>query len=158
MIGIEFGCVRMTSLGDDGTRIRANNSRQASRTPNRVRQMKKELEQAYEQHDRQAREADQQDEERFGERNANRVEADISDVKRELAKVNAALEQVDLLEENGKTVPKRIPVTDPGSRIMPNKTGGHADADFQHSPRGRVLEFALTKRCPFPILKLRDQY
>lgn len=126
MIGIEFGWVRMTSLGYDGTRIRANNSRQASRTPDRLRQLKKELELAYEQHDQQAREADQQDEERFGERDANRVEADISDVKRKLAKVNAALEQVESLEENGRTVPKRIPVTDPESRIMPNKTGGHA--------------------------------
>ncbi|MEP3477721.1 MAG: IS1182 family transposase [Fuerstiella sp.] len=126
MIGIEFGWVRMTSLGFDGTRIRANNSRRASRTPERLRQLKKELEKAYEQHDRQAREADRQDEERFGERDSNRVDADISDVKRELEKVNAALEQVELLEENGKTVPKRIPMTDPESRIMPNKTGGHA--------------------------------
>lgn len=126
MIGMEFGWVRMTNLGYDATRIRANNSRQASRTPERLRQLKKELEQAYEQHDQHAREADRQDEERFGERNSNRVEAEISDVKRELAKVNAALKQVELLEENGKTVPNRIPVTDPESRIMPNKTGGHA--------------------------------
>lgn len=126
MIGIEFGWVRMTSLGYDAPRIRANNSRQASRTPERLRQLKKELERAYEQHDQQAREADRQDEERFGERDSNRVSADISDVKRKLAKVNAALEQVELLEENGRTVPNRIPLTDPESRIMPNKTGGHA--------------------------------
>ncbi len=126
MIGIEFGWVRMTSLGYDAPRIRANNSRQASRTPERLRQLKKELERAYEQHDQQAREADRQDEERFGERDSNRVSADISDVKRKLAKVNAALEQVELLEEKGRTVPNRIPLTDPESRIMPNKTGGHA--------------------------------
>ena len=126
MIGMEFGWVRMTSLGYDATRIRANNSRQASRTPERLRQLKKELEQAYEQHDQHAREADRQDEERFGERDSNRVEAEISDVERKLAKVNAALKQVELLEENGKTVPNRIPMTDPESRIMPNKTGGHA--------------------------------
>lgn len=126
MIGIEYEWVRMTSLGFDGTRIRANNSRRASRTPERLRQLKKELELAYERHDQQAREADKQDQERFGEQDSNRVDADIDDVKRKLAKVNAALEQVELLEENGKTVPKRIPLTDPESRMMPNKTGGHA--------------------------------
>jgi hypothetical protein len=103
--------------------------------------LKQELEVAYEQHDQkarkadgqarkadqQARETDQQDEERFGERDANRVEADIRDVERRLAQVNAALEQVEQQEADGKpTVPKRLRRTDPDSRIMPSKIGGHA--------------------------------
>lgn len=126
MIGIELGWVRMTSLGYDATRIAANNSRQASRTPERLKQLRKELEQAYEKLDEQARAADQQDNERFGERDSNRLSAEISDVQRELAKVNAALAEVDALKASGRTVPARIPTTDPQSRIMPNKTGGHA--------------------------------
>lgn len=126
MIGMDFGWVRMKELGFDGTRIRANNSRSASRTPERLRELKKELEAAYEKHDEQARAADKRDEERFGDTDANRVAADIDDVERKLKKVNAALKQVEELEKQGKTVPKRIPLTDPESRIMPNKTGGHA--------------------------------
>lgn len=126
MIGMEFGWVRLRVLGFDATRIRANNSRSASRTPERLRELKKELEAAYEKHDEQARAADADDQECFGDADANRVAADIDDVQRNLAKVNAALEQVEELEKQGKTVPHRIPTTDPESRIMPNKTGGHA--------------------------------
>ena len=48
MIGIEFGWVSMTSLGYDGTLIRANNSRQASRTPDRLRQLKMATDEAQE--------------------------------------------------------------------------------------------------------------
>ena len=126
MIGIEMGWVRMSSLGYDATRIRANNSRKASRTPKRLRELRKDLEQAYQELDSQARQADREDNERFGERESNRVSADITDVQRELAKVNAALAEVETLEKDGKNVPTRIPTTDPQSRIMPNKTGGHA--------------------------------
>ena len=126
MIGIELGWARMNSLAFDGTRIRANNSRQASRTPERFRQLRKELEVAYEQLDQQARQADQRDNELFGEQDSARLTVEINEVQRKLDKVNAALEQVQLLEDHGKTVPSRIPTTDPESRIMPNKTGGHA--------------------------------
>ena len=134
MIGIEFGWARMNSLAFDATRIRANNSRQASRTPERLRQLREELEQAYEQLDQQARQADQRDSEVFGDQDSG-LSVELSEVQRKLNKVNAALEQVQKLEEKGKTIPAKIPMTDPESRIMPNKTGGHA---ANYSPTATV--------------------
>ena len=147
MIGMEFGWVRMTSLGYDASRIRANNSRRASRSPERLRQLKKELEQAYEQHDQHAREADKQDEGCFGERDPNHVDIEISDVKRKLAKVNAALKQVELLEENGKTVPNRVPRTDPESRIMPTKRAATHPTSLPPRPSTSTVGSSSTALC-----------
>lgn len=126
MIGVEFGWVRLSNLGFDATRIRSRNSRRASRTPERLRELKKELEQAYEEFQNSADEADSTDEQRFGRRSSNRVNVDIDAVERELKKVNAALAEVAALEQEGRNVPARIPINDPQSRIMPNKKGGHA--------------------------------
>jgi hypothetical protein len=43
-----------------------------------------------------------------------------------LEKLDAALEALRRAEEEGRSVPKRVPVTDLEARVMPNKDGGHA--------------------------------
>ena len=40
--------------------------------------------------------------------------------------VDAALAKIEELEQAGQTVPQRIPITDPESRLTPNKEGGFA--------------------------------
>lgn len=135
LIGRELGWVRLSSIGYDATRMRSNNSRQASRTPERLRDLKKELTQAYEELDSQIQSNDQRETEQFGDASHHQLDVELEDVQRELAKVNAALAEVHELEEAGKTVPKRIPVTDPESRIMPNKDGGHSP---NYSPTSTV--------------------
>ncbi len=126
LLGQELGWVRLDSLGFDATRMRSNNSRQASRTPERLRELKKELTAAYQQFDAQAQAADQHESEQFGGASHHQLEVDSAQLERKLAKVNAALAEVEKLESAGKTVPARIPMTDPESRIMPNKDGGHS--------------------------------
>ena len=103
MTGLQLGWVRLDNLGFDATRIRSRNARRASRTPERLRKLKQELEQAYTEFHRESVKADKQDEQRFGNAGLNRVDADIKDVERELAKVRAALAEVESLEEQGRT-------------------------------------------------------
>ena len=124
--GHELGWVRLESIGFDATRMRSNNSRQASRTPERLRELKKELAETYQQLDAKANQADQREDEQFGGASHHQLDVDAAQVERKLAKVNAALAEVEKLEAAGKTVPSRIPMTDPESRIMPNKDGGHS--------------------------------
>ena len=135
LIGRELGWVRLDSLGFDATRMRSNNSRQSSRTPERLRQLKKELTEAYQQLDAQAQSIDQRESEQFGGASHHQLDVEAVDLQRELAKVTAALAEVEELEEAGRTVPKRIPTTDPQSRIMPNKDGGHSP---NYSPTSTV--------------------
>ena len=126
LIGKELGWVRLDSIGFDATRMRSNNSRHCSRTPERLRELRKELTAAYEQFDAQAQEADQREAEQFGGASHHQLDVDAAELERKLAKVNAALAEVQKLETAEKTVPARIPMTDPESRIMPNKDGGHS--------------------------------
>ena len=126
LMGKELGWVRLDSIGFDATRMRSNNSRQSSRTPERLRELRKELTAAYEQFDAQAQAADQQEAEQFGGASHHQLDVDVAQVERKLAKVNAALAEVEKLETAEKTVPSRIPMTDPESRIMPNKDGGYS--------------------------------
>jgi transposase len=126
LIGKELGWVRLDSIGFDATRMRSNNSRQSSRTPERLRELSKELAAAYQQFDAQAQAADQREAEQFGGASHHQLDVDAAQLERKLAKVNAALAEVEKLETAEKTVPTRIPMTDPESRIMPNKNGGHS--------------------------------
>ena len=126
LLGKELGWVRLDSVGFDATRMRSNNSRHRSRTPERLRELKKEYAAAYEQFDTQAQATDQREAEQFGKASPHQLEVDSADLERKLAQVNAALAEVEKLETAEKTVPARIPTTDPESRIMPNKDGGHS--------------------------------
>jgi hypothetical protein len=51
---------------------------------------------------------------------------ELADVKQRLARVDAALAELSRVEAAGETVPSRLPLTDPESRMTPNKDGGFA--------------------------------
>ncbi len=51
---------------------------------------------------------------------------ELKDTKRRLSQVDAALQELKRVEESGETTPSRVPLTDPESRITPNKEGGFA--------------------------------
>lgn len=121
-----LGFLRLEQLGFDGTRVRANNRRSGTRTPDELRKERDELAAKFDDLTRQAQEEDARDEEVFGARATHALPADLLDKQTRLDKLNAVLKDLERAKEEGRAVPKRVPVTDLDARVMPNKDGGHA--------------------------------
>ena len=126
LVARELGCLPLETLAFDGTRMRSNNRRSGSRTPDELRAMKQELAETFAELESRVLASDDEDNERFGEDSAHTLSQELADAERRQQQVDAALDQLKQLEAAGQTIPKRIPITDPESRIMPNKDGGHA--------------------------------
>jgi len=71
LIARQMGCLPLETLAFDGTRMRANNRRTGTRTPERLREMKKELAAKFAELEAKIAAADGQDEEVFGEQSAH---------------------------------------------------------------------------------------
>jgi transposase len=122
----ELGLLKLEELGYDGTRVRANNRRSGTRTPEELRQERAELQKRFEEAQKQADAEDARDEERFGLRNPHDLPAELRDARRRREKLDAALKSLEEAADAGGAVPKRVPLTDLDARVMPNKDGGHA--------------------------------
>ena len=126
LVARELGCLPLATLAFDGTRMRANNRRSGSRTPDDLRKMKKELAEKFQELEAKSSATDQSENEQFGKEAAHTVSEDLADIQRRQQKVAAALAELQRIEEAGEDEPKRLPLTDPECRIMPNKDGGYA--------------------------------
>ena len=125
-IARQLGLLPLERLAYDGTRLRANNRRSGTRTPDELREMQQELQQKYKDLEERVAAEDRREDEIYGEKPGNTLPAELSDAKVRLRSVNAALAELKRLQEAGETVPKRIPTTDPESRLTLNKEGGFA--------------------------------
>jgi len=126
LLAREMQLLSLSRLAFDGTRIKANNRRSGSRTPEELRNLRNELQQKFEELEQQAAKADAQDQEVYGNGSPQRLPEELADVKRRCRKIDQVLAELKRVEEAGEAVPKRIPLTDPESRITPNKEGGFA--------------------------------
>jgi transposase len=126
MVAREMGCLPLESLAFDGTRVRANNRKTGTRTPDRLRELKKELAEKFAELEAKNKATDNQDEERLGNESDHTLSKELADIERRREQVDAALAELDRLEKADATIPKRIPITDPQSRLTPNKEGGFA--------------------------------
>ncbi len=126
MVAREMGCLPLQTLAFDGTRIRSNNRKTGTRTPDRLRELKKELAAKFAELEAKTQIADTLEEERLGDASAHTLSDELADVERRQQQVDAALAEITRIEAAGETVPKRLPITDPESRVMPNKEGGFA--------------------------------
>lgn len=126
MVARTIGYVHLETLGFDGTRLRASNRRTGSRTPEELKILRNELEKQFEELEKQIAQADKEENQQSGQPIRARLTKDLKDVARRRAQVDAALAEVDRLTNANQKVPNRIPITDPQSRIMPNKEGGFA--------------------------------
>jgi transposase len=122
MVAREMGLLPLERLAYDGTRIRANNSRQRARTPEELQKWRVELSQKYKELEDRLAEADSHEQVDSGVD----LPAELKDTRRRLRRIDAALAELKRVEEAGETVPQRIPTTDPQSRVTPNKDGGFA--------------------------------
>ena len=126
MVARELGYLPLSMLAFDGTRIRANNRRSGTRTLANLRKMQQELAAKFEELEARALAEDQHDDEVFASTEPDTLREDLADIKRQQEQVKAALAELKRAEQVGETVPSRVPLTDPQSRVTPNKEGGFA--------------------------------
>lgn len=126
MIAREMGHMSLLQLGYDGTRIRASNRRSGTRTPDEIQQAKKELESQYEEHEKAIEEAQTKEDQSFD--TASKIDSGKKkqSLQDQIKKIDTALAELKNIEDEGKQIPDRLPITDPGSRIAKNKEGGFA--------------------------------
>lgn len=125
-IARELGLLSLQRLAFDGTRIRANNRRTGTRTPAELRQEQAAYEEKFAEFAAQADAEDARDEEVFGLHAPQALPPELADAQARRDRIQAALEELERLDAAGQTPPSRLPLTDPHSRVMPNKEGGFA--------------------------------
>lgn len=126
LVAREMGWLTLETLAFDGTRIRANNRRSGTRTPEELREMKAELAAKFAELEEKIAAADARDEEAFGDTSPTQLTEDLADIETRRKKVDAALAELERMEQAEQAIPKRLPLTDPQSRVTPNKDGGFA--------------------------------
>lgn len=140
LIGKEMGLVTFERIAFDGTRVRAANRRTGSRTPDQLREMKAKLQDEFDRLSEQSDSEDAEDEEVFassettsettsetsGDDDRPDSQQRLKQIEQAQAKVDAALVELEKIEDSSEKTPARIPITDPESRITKNKEGGFA--------------------------------
>jgi transposase len=122
----DLNLVSLARVGYDGTRVRANNRRSGTRTPEELRREREELQAKFDEFTKQAEAEDARDEELFDTGRTHELPPELQDAKRRMEAIDATLAELDRAQSEGRAMPKRVPVTDLESRVMPNKDGGHA--------------------------------
>jgi transposase len=130
MVAHRLKMLGLTELAYDGTRGRSSNRRSGTRTPAELRKLQSELQAQYDALTAQIEAEEQRDEERFGlhsgKASASKLPKELADVVRRKKEIDKAIRELDRAEQAGEKIPKRLPITDPESRVMPNKEGGFA--------------------------------
>lgn len=126
LIAREMGHMRLQQLGYDGTRIRASNRRSGTRTPSELQQAKTELEAQFQEHQKAIEDAQNKEDQAFDTARQIDGSKKKQSLQDQIDKIDKAIGELKAIEEEGKQVPDRIPITDPESRIAKNKEGGFA--------------------------------
>jgi transposase len=133
-IAMTLGLIRLCEVAFDGTRVKANNSRHATRTAKTLEEKLAALDELFEQmmaeldtNDASQKTFDGQDD------SPAQLPSPLANLKRRrqrvrdaLAKAQAADESRRRLGRNPEKNPAQVPTTDPDGRVMPNKEGGYA--------------------------------
>lgn len=129
-LALAIGLVRLNEITFDGTRVRANSNRHETLTAKGLEERLQELEQQIETWTKEVEHNDQQENSQAKavlpqklETAQARQEAYEEALKtvREMDAQRKKNQQIDPAKN-----PAQIPLTDPDSRVMPNKEGGHA--------------------------------
>lgn len=132
-IAMTLGLIRLGEVAFDGTRVKANNSRYATRTAKTLEEKLAALDALF---DRMMSEIDANDaleaaQTLPGEEDSpTRLPAELAELNERRQQVREALEKAKAADEirrkQGTKTPAQIPTTDSDSRVMPNKEGGYA--------------------------------
>jgi transposase len=130
LVGQEMGVVQFKRIGFDGTRVRSNNRKSGTRTPEQLRESQKKLQEEFDRLNEKADQEDAQDEEAFGgsDDSSDKLsdEQRLKQLEQMQKKVDAALAELEQIEKSEEKTPNRLPITDPESRFSKTKEGGFA--------------------------------
>lgn len=129
-MAMAIGLIRLGEVAFDGTRVKANNRRFGTRTAATLQQKLQALEALFEEATRQTAAQDAATAE-LG--SPTHLPEDLASLEQRREKLLAALAQAQAADETRRQQgvdptknPAQIPITDPDSRVMPNKEGGYA--------------------------------
>lgn len=132
-VAMTLGLVRLGEVAFDGTRVRANNARYATRTAKKLSEKLAALDELFEKMMAECDATDAQQAVLPGHDSRTQLPPELADLQQRRDKIRAALAQAEAGDEakqkkgnNPAKNPSQIPTTDPESRVMPNKEGGYA--------------------------------
>lgn len=130
LVGQEMGLVNFKRIALDGTRVRSNNRKSGTRTPEELREAKKTLQAEFDRLNQKADQEDAEDEEAFGGSDDSSNQPSDEQRRKQLEqaqkRVDAALAELEQIENSPEKTPPRLPITDPESRFSKTKEGGFA--------------------------------
>lgn len=128
-IAMTMGLIRLGEVTLDGTRVKANNGRYQTLTGRKLEERLLALEEQLEKmlQEAEAADAGQPTDENDSSR---QLPAELAALKERKTRLQEALEKVQAADaaraKEGIDTPAQIPMTDPDSKVMPNKEGGYA--------------------------------
>lgn len=129
-LAMNLGLIRLGEVAFDGTRVKANNGRFRTQTAATLEEKLLALDELYE---RLMSECKAADDEAAMAGSPTHLPNEVADVKERRQRIAAALEQAreaDKARKKNRIDPKKRPaqvaMTDPDSRVMPNKDAGYA--------------------------------
>jgi transposase len=132
-VAMEMGLVTLNQVTLDGTTTRANNSRYNTARRSSLEQKLAALDEQIERRMKEAGEQDRREDELYGaETSPAKLPRSLTDLKRRQEKLKEAMENLaerDAARQGRKDVSAKgasVPLADPDSRVLPNKTGGNA--------------------------------
>ena len=123
------GVTTRTQFGFDGTRRRARHARQRTVAVATRDESERKLPQTFSEREPQVADADAHDEEPWDGGSLHRVSNDLANTENRRIAVRRAQAEIARVKAAREPVPNRIPLTDPESRVAPNKAGGCAPND-----------------------------
>lgn len=132
-IAMRLGLVRLGEVAFDGTRVRANNARYATRTAKKLAERLAFLDELFEKMMAECDAADAQQTALPGHDSPTQLPPELAELEQRREKIRAAHAQAEAADAarkkqgtNPDKNPAQIPITDPESRVMSNKEGGYA--------------------------------
>ena len=115
------GILSLVELAVDGTKVRSNNNRSKALQTEELEAFKQQLEVRFDELNKEAEELDTQ---QVAER--EKLDKRMHRLSQRVSAIQRAIQEVEKLREEGKSVPKRIPTTDVESRVTKCKEGSFA--------------------------------
>ena len=130
LLAHQMGVTSLTQFGFDGTRLRASNARSKKVLVEKLDEIEQELQRTFAALEQQVAQADALDEEQLSGASlpvsSQKLAKKLTHTKNRLQAVRDAQAEIARVKAAQEPVPERIPLTDPESRISPNKEGGFA--------------------------------
>lgn len=132
-VAMTLGLIRLGEVAFDGTRVKANNSRHATRTAKTLEEKLAVLDELFEQMMAESNANDASQTPLDGQDDSpTLLPSSLANVDRRRQRVRDALAQAQAADESRRKLgrnpeknPAQVPTTDPDARVMPNKGGGY---------------------------------